>query len=182
MKHLITSLIFCLFIFQMAFAQKTDPNFITSDIDNFWTAYDQIVTTKDSAQQYAYLNQLFIEKGTPGLKAIMKARQYTPKSYIDAINQYPLFWHSIRANTLKARDFSNEIAANVVKLKKLYPDLKPAQIYFTIGAFRTGGTTQGNMILIGSEIALTDRNTIKQEFSRNQSDTKTPAKTSLILS
>jgi hypothetical protein len=177
MKHLITTLVFCLFVLQTAFAQKTDPDFITSDIDNFWKAYDKIVTTKDSAQQYAYLNQLFIEKGTPGLKAIMQARQYTPKSYIDAINQYPLFWNSIRANTLKARVFSNEIAANVLKLKKLYPDLKPAQIYFTIGAFRTGGTTRGNMILIGSEIALTDKNTVKQEFSKNQSSSKTSAKT-----
>jgi hypothetical protein len=177
MKHLITFLIFFLCIFQMAFAQKNDTEFITSDIDNFWTAYDKIVATKDSAQQYAYLNQFFIDKGTPGLKAIMQARQYTPKSYIDAINQYPLFWNSIRANTLKARVFSNEIAANVVKLKKLYPDLKPAQIYFTIGAFRTGGTTRGNMILIGSEIALTDKNTVKQEFSKNQSSEKASAKT-----
>jgi hypothetical protein len=49
-------------------------------------AYDKISSTKDSSLQYDYLNKLFLEKGSPGLKAIMQARDYTAKSYVDAIN------------------------------------------------------------------------------------------------
>ncbi len=160
MKQSFYLTVLSLWLFNGAFAQ----HITTSDITHFWNAYDKITATKDSAQQYDYLNTLFIDPGTPGLKAMMKAKAYTAKSYIDAIDQYPLFWNSVRANTLKANGFAKAIAADVRKLKKLYPELRPAQIYFTIGAFRSGGTTQGDMILIGSELALADRHTITSEF------------------
>jgi len=179
MKKAIVALLFCLLL-KGAFAQEHASDFITTDINNFWAAYDKIISTKDSAQQYAYLNQLFIDKGTPGLKAIMKARNYTGKSYIDAINSYPLFWNSVRANTLKAKDFADSIANSITKLKALYPDLKPAKIYFTIGAFRTGGTTTDKMVLIGSEIALADQNTVTNEFPQSLNGLKTYIKSNPI--
>jgi hypothetical protein len=159
------NLAFLLFVtFTNVFGQISDQNFITTDIDNFWKAYDKVVTTKDSSLQYKYLNELFIDKGTPGLKAIMEAREYTSQSYIEAINSYPLFWNSVRANTLKARKFANEIAVEVEKIKSAYPDLKPPKIYFTIGAFLTNGTTLKGQILIGSELALADDKTITSEL------------------
>ena len=150
-----------------ASAQQKNAEFITTDIDNFWTAYDRIITTKDSATQYQYLNKLFLEKGTPGLKAIMEVRDYTAKTYIDAINRYPMFWNSIRANTLKAKNFAAAISTQVEKLKKLYPELKPAKVYFTIGALRTNGTTKNGIILIGCELAFGDKNTVTTEFTAN---------------
>jgi len=146
------------------FAQQGNQNFVTIDIDNFWIAYDQIRSTKDSTAQYNYLNELFLEKGSPGLKGIMEARNYTAKSYIDAINAYPLFWNSIRLNTLKAKEFVGSISAGVDEIRQLYPALKPAQIYFTIGALRTGGTTLKDRVLIGSEISMADQNTTTSEF------------------
>ena len=180
MKTIILTLFIGLLIFKTTFAQHNQTNFITSDIDNFWQAYDKIQTTKDSVQQYNYINQLFINKGTPGLKAIMKVRDYTAKSYVDAINNYPLFWNSIRPNTYKTRQFAAEIAANVRKLQKLYPALKPAKIYFTMGAFRTGGTTLDSMVLIGSEIAMADEHTDTREFPANFNSLKTYFKTNPI--
>jgi len=147
-------------------------NVITTDITNFWNAYDKISTTKDSALQYAYLNELFINKGTPGLKAIIQARNYTAQEYLSAINRYPLLWNSIRANTYKANGFARDIAININKLKKLYPQLKPAEIYFTIGALRSGGTTLSNMVLIGSEISLADDHTITTELPESFSNLK----------
>jgi len=162
MKNIL--LIFILLVpFSKLFSQ-TNSNFVTSDIDNFWIAYDKIISTKDSVQQYYYINQLYIDKGSIGLKAIMLSRQYTDKSYVDAINNYPLFWKSIRANTFKSKQIAKDIARNVSKLKKLYPILKPSKIYFTIGAFRTGGTTMDSMILIGSEIAMADKKVVTKEF------------------
>jgi len=157
--------IFCLLICKVICAQNLSTSFVTTDIDNFWTAYDRIVATKDSSQKYEYLDRYFISKGTPGLKAMMKARSYTNKSYIDAIEQYPLFWKSIRSSMFKAKAYSNEIAANVKKLKTLYPALRPAKIYFTVGAFRSGGTTMDSLVLIGSEIAMADEHTVTQEFA-----------------
>lgn len=137
------------------FAQNT-PNIITTDINNFWTAYDKIVTTKDNAEQLEYLNKLFIEKATPGQQEMIKARRYKPQEYIDAINKRPEYWTRIRPNTLKAKDFAADFETGIEKLRKIYSELRPANIYFTVGVFRSGGTTSGNNILIGSEIIFGD--------------------------
>ncbi|MFT3796639.1 hypothetical protein [Flavobacterium sp.] len=137
---------------------------IADDIRHFWNAYDQIVQTTDSLEQLRLIDQLYISKGSPGLKSIMEARRYTREGYVHAINQYPKFWHSIRNNTLKADEYAANIEKAIQKLRRLYPGLKPANIYFTIGVLRTGGTTLKNDVLIGSEVAMADHNTETQEL------------------
>ncbi len=159
------SLLICLLIaVQSLQAQVKLETVVSTDIKNFWRAYDKITTTKDSNLQYTYLNELFIDKGTPGLKAMMQVRDYTPKQYINAINRYPLFWKSVRQNTLKADDFAADIAIGISKLKRLYPQLKPAPVYFTMGVFRSGGTVSEGSVLIGSEISMADERTVTSEF------------------
>ena len=158
MKHALT-LASHLLLLTCVYAQNFG-RVVTTDIDNFWTAYDQIVTTKDKSEQLEYLNKLFIEKGTPGLRAMMEARRYTAEEYLEAINSRREYWTSIRPNTLKAREFAGGIESGIAKLRKIYPDLKPADIYFTVGVFRSGGTTSGSNILIGSEIAFADEKTM----------------------
>jgi hypothetical protein len=145
-------------------AQKSKQAFVAADIDNFWIAYDKIIATKDSVQQIALLRELYLDKGTEGLKGIIEMRNYSEKEFIDWITQNPKFWNSIRPNTLKVKSLYPKINANIKKLKKAYPDLKPSTIYFTIGAFRTGGTIQGNKVLIGSELSLADKTTIIDEL------------------
>ena len=153
-----------LLTFFNSFSQHLKQQFVTSDVDNFWMAYDKIITTKDTVQQYDYLNKLYFDKGTVGLESIMKARSYTPKMYLDAINQYPLFWQSIRPNINQSKAVCKEIDRAINKFKSVYPELKPVPIYFTVGAFRTNGTASDNRVLIGSEMALTDKNTIFSEL------------------
>ncbi len=137
---------------------------ITTDIHNFWEAYDKIITTADRNEQMQYLKKLFLQKGTSGLNDIMKARKYTPEEYLEAILKYPNFWASMRKNLAKAEQFSNEIELGIEELRKLYPNLKPAKIYFTMGVFRTGGTTMEDKILIGSETAMVDKNVDLSDF------------------
>ncbi|MFZ4476519.1 MAG: hypothetical protein ACOYPR_15080, partial [Saprospiraceae bacterium] len=101
MKYLSTTLILT-FNLTCALAQSNNRLIITSDIDHFWEAYDKIQTTSDTSLQLEYLNSLFFEKGSEGLPLIMQARRYTPHEYQTAIHKYPLFWSSIRKNTLKS--------------------------------------------------------------------------------
>ena len=119
-----------------SFCQSDKNTVITTDIDNFWTAFDKIKTTNDTTLQLAYLNDLFIKKGTEGLALIMEARRYTPKEYLGAIHKYPLFWQSIRANTNKAKGLATEIEQGIEQLRAMYPELKPAKIYFPKPRFR----------------------------------------------
>lgn len=157
-------LIICLGISLLTNAQALKQAFVSTDIDNFWVAYDKISSTKDSIKQYAYLKEFYLNKGSDGLKSIIEVRNYTDKEFIDAINNYPIFWNSIRENTLKVKDLYPEINADLLKLKNFYPDLNQSTIYFTIGAFRTGGTIQNNKVLIGSELSLADKGTIVEEL------------------
>ena len=64
------------FFWAPAVGQNAQPAFVTVDIDHFWAAYDQIISTRDSLRQYEYLQRLFLDKGTPGLRALMDARGY----------------------------------------------------------------------------------------------------------
>lgn len=145
-------------------------NIITEDIALFWNAYDQITSTKDSTQQYQLLEDLYLSKGSDGLKAMIKSRNYTSKDFLDAINHHPKFWASIRENTLKADQFSTSLNEGIEKLRAVYPHLKPAKMYFTIGALRSNGTTMDSLVLIGSELAMTDQNTITSEFTKERAD------------
>ena len=161
--YLIVLLIFTLF----GCNQKTDilnHNIITSDIDNFWNAYDKINATKDTIQQIKLLKTLFLDKASEGQKNMIQARNYSEKEYLNTINNFPKFWTSIRENTLKAKTIDKELSIGIDKLKSIYPQLKPAKIYFTIGALRSNGTTMDSLVLIGTELAFADKQTPTEEF------------------
>ena len=145
-------------------AQQASPVVVTSDVGRFWQAFDAISAAPDSAAQYRLLDELFIAPGTPGLRALMERRGYTPEQYVTAILGAPQFWASVRANTLRADDYAGEIERVVERLRALYPALRPAQIYFTVGALRTGGTTLGDKVLIGSEIAMADSTAVTDDL------------------
>ncbi len=157
MKTLI--LIFALLISSNAKGQSQKISFISTDIENFWTAFDRINKANDTLEQYRILKEQYIDKGTAGLADLIQVRNYTPKEYIDAIRNYPNFWKSIRHNTTNVEKIFPQIRLELRKLEQLYPATKPATIYFAIGAFRTNGTVRGSNILIGSEAALADSQT-----------------------
>lgn len=148
----------------LLFAQKTEQVFVSADMDHFWIAYDKIVVTADTAEQYRLLNEYYLNKATPGLKSLIEVRNYTAKEYLDWITKNPRFWNSIRTNTQQVERLYPEINRDLKKFKKAYPGWKPATIYFSIGAFRTNGTIQGDRILVGSELALADEKTITDEL------------------
>jgi hypothetical protein len=136
----------------------------TSDVDHFWEAYDSIRTTGDSLRQLHYIQSIYIERGTPGLRAFMEARDYSADQWVHLIRSYPRFWNSIRGNTLQVKNKQSAIEESVQRLRTLYPDLKPARMYFTVGCLRSGGTTMNDMVLIGTEIATGDPHTDASEF------------------
>src|SRR5690554_5722835 len=146
MRKTLTLLIIVITLTNCINRQNLNQNVITLDITNWWNAYDKVTSTQDSTLQFKYLDSLYFQKGTVGLDGIRQARNYTPEDYINAINNYPKFWSSIRENTLKANEISSELEDGIKKFKTIYPELKPAKIYFTIGAFRTGGTTIDSLV------------------------------------
>jgi hypothetical protein len=137
----------------------------TADIDRFWTAYDSTRTTPDTIKQVQFIQKLYVDKGTEGLHAFMKARNYDAKLWVQLINEYPRFWKSIRNNTLVIKSQAKAIEASIDRFKLLYPEMRPAKMYFTVGGLRSGGTTTDDMVLIGTEIATADLYTDATELS-----------------
>lgn len=144
--------------------EKPASNVVTTDIDLFWKAYDIIVKEPDTIKQEALIDSLYLKQGSVGLEKIVEVRNYTAHDYVSLINQYPGFWRSIRKNTFKSKEIASELNQGIQKLKERYPALKPAKIYFTVGAMRTNGTTRDSSVLIGSELAMMDKLTDISEF------------------
>jgi Bacterial Ig-like domain len=167
MTRLISLLLIYPLLILNPWSRSGDPNtqrVFTTDIDNFWIAYDSAQTTTDSLTQLHYIQTLYIDKGTPGLKAFMEARDYSASGWVSLIRKYPKFWKSIRPNTLSAKQQSAEIEASLKTFKQLYPPLTNAKIFFTVGGLNSGGTTRDSMILIGTEIATGNPMTDVSEF------------------
>lgn len=143
---------------------QNEPNVYTSDIDNFWIAFDSLQTIKDKDAQIEIMQSMYIDKGTFGLKMFMKLRKFDATKLVEAINKYPKFWRSIRGNTLTVKQALPAIEAYIQKFKLLYPELRTAKMYFTISAIKAAGVAQDSISLIGSEIAMGDKNTDVSEL------------------
>lgn len=126
------------------------------DLARFWQAYDAINATSDPAERLRLIQTLYIDRGTPGLHALMAARRYTAQQYVDAIVNWPRFWRSVRPLTARSQQAVVSLNDDVARFRRLYPELRPASITYAIGVLRTGGTTMGDKVLIGAELALGD--------------------------
>lgn len=137
---------------------------ISTDIEHFWDAYPKINNTKDTAVQYQLLRTLYLNKASDGLKSLIKNKEYTEQDFMEHFTKYPLFWQSLKANTQNLPCLYPAIYADLQKLKKAYPSFSSANIFFTIGAFRTNGTNEDRQVLIGSELSLADKSTHIEEL------------------
>lgn len=135
-----------------------------TDIPLFWKAYDAISNTTDSARKLELIQTLYFDKAGEGFKALRQVREYTAADYVNAIKDYPKFWASVRPNMQRVTTYAADINKGIAALRKLYPSMRPAHIYFTVGAMRSNGTTLENKVLIGSELSLADDKTATDEF------------------
>jgi len=143
-----------------AVAQTSAPTpavrVVDSDVARFWSAYDAVRATEDAARQRALFQRLYVDAGTPGLAAFMEAKGYTVDTYLEAIRAYPNYWDTIRPRTALAAGALDRLETHLAKLAELYPDLRPAGVYFEVGALRSAGTTLDDKVLIGVEMATGD--------------------------
>jgi hypothetical protein len=147
---------FTLFVL-LFFTVKAQQNvFSTSDINNFWQAYDSVKNEQDTVKQKDLVQRLYVNKGSKGLKAFMALRGYSATLWASYMRQYPAFWTTVRTNTQKAQEQLKMFPAAIEKFRFLYPSLDTPVVYFAIGGLNTAGTVLNNMVLIGTEIAAGD--------------------------
>lgn len=123
---------------------------VTSDIDNFWEAFEAAQGSSEPGQVF---DELYFGRASPGLRDFVAARR---------LKDGETLWRTIRANLdyyrgLKAStDRLSQQAASVReafrRVEEIYPQAVYPPIYFLIGGFLSGGTTSANGLLIGTEL------------------------------
>ncbi len=149
---------------------QANKKIYSSDIRNFWIAFDSIKNTGDTLKQHHLIQELYIDKGTKGLKDFIELRHFTAAEWLRSFGIYPKFWASIRPKTLWINNNEQLIANIYQKFRALYPAFHQPDTYFTIGCFRGGGTAINGNLIIGSELASSDASVDASELSQANQD------------
>lgn len=171
MKHVFCLLFICLFSVS-AVAQKDDFTIYieTSDIRNFWDAYDEAQKINNSEQKISTFQKFYVDKASPGLNDFIKSRNFTAEQWIESFDSKPKFWKSIRNKTKEIqKDFKN-IENLYQNFSQLYVGFSPPKIYFTMGNLKGGGTVINGNLIIGSELAASDATVDYSELPKNYQD------------
>ena len=133
---------------------------VTSDIDNFWRAYD--AGKKDYC--LGVFQREYFDKSSPGLKAFKEIR-IDQCSFVETLATHPRYFASIRESTLRIQSMKGRIKESFRKFKSLYDDAVFPNVYFVIGCLNSGGTVSDSGLLIGAEMYGRTSNTPEDELS-----------------
>ncbi|MDR0793403.1 MAG: DUF2268 domain-containing protein [Chitinophagaceae bacterium] len=148
--------LFFLFVTFLCSQSIAQTKIYTSDIDNFWKAYNQVQKITDTVQQLKIIQTTYFDNASQGLKDFIKASEINARWMLKSIKRYPKFWASVMPKTLAVKKQYPELEKIIARYKKLYSKFKQPDICFAIGCLSMGGTTNKNEILIGAEIAAAD--------------------------
>ncbi len=159
------SLLFSVFVFGQS--NNFKQYIITSDIENFWLAFDSAEKTNNKISKKQIFQNLYVDKATKGLKDFIDSREFTSEKWIKSFSDYPKFWNSIRAKTLNIEQDFRKVEKINKRFQKIYPEFKPTKIYYTIGNLKGGGTVINGNLIIGSELASSDKSVDFSELPKN---------------
>lgn len=148
MKHLFGLLITIASIStnaQTLFTQ--DPSeaiFVTTDIQNFWIAFDQLGSKKNPFEAY-------LSEGSQGLKDFIPMRIESSKNLLKTVKKRKEEYLAIRESSSSISSLEVQIREAYKNLIEWYPKATFPPTYFVIGAMNTGGTATKNGLIIGVE-------------------------------
>ena len=156
-KNIVVLIIAVVFCNHLLYSQSISPLKIsTSDIDNFWKAYDRVQKSNDTTEQLNIVQSVYFDNATAGLKDFIAKSEINARSILRCMKKFPKFWTSVRPKTLAVKNQIPDITKLMLRYKKLYPQFKQPHICFAMGCLNMGGTTDSSEILIGTEITAAD--------------------------
>ena len=139
--------------------------FVTSDIGNFWRAYDLAASETDREKRIAIFQAEYLDKGSAGLRDFLRLRIKSAAGLVSTIDRMPKYYASIRPQTLQVQRKENQMRAAFKKFKSIYPEAVFPDVYFLIGVASSGGTTGPSGLLIGTEMYGKTASTPMDELS-----------------
>lgn len=150
-----------LFIYTNLWAQQkfpSDPDsaqFLTSDINNFWIAFDDF--KKDSSINN--FGKKYLDIGSKGVKGFIPNRIQSAEHLYTTVKKKRTNYENVRQNSLRVVEKEKRCRSSFYGLKYWYPQAKFPPVYFVVGAYNSGGTVNEDGIFIGTEMQ-TDINAI----------------------
>jgi hypothetical protein len=126
--------------------------FVTSDIENFWRAYDLAAVEPDRARRVEIFQREYLERGSAGLQDFVRLRIKSAEELVRALERTPRYYASIREATRRVGALDSVMRASFQRFREFYPDAVFPDVYFVIGISNTGGTVSSNGLLIGAEM------------------------------
>jgi uncharacterized protein YjaZ len=148
-------------------------NLHTEDLPRFYEALDSVLTTPDSIKQIEFINELYVDKASKGLKEFMVLRggnvidwkklMLTEKQSL--IEKRPWILSVLKQQSL--------IEKKLNRFQKLYPEFRVGDIYFCVGINNSGGTIQDKTVYIGTEVIASNKKNwavsiVLHEFTHTQ--------------
>lgn len=125
-----------------------EARIITSDIDNFWWAYDE--ATPDDG--FKIFREEYFERGSLGLQEFERIKIRSVNDFVFTIWSHARYYASVRSSTLAVHSQESRIRGSFRKLKELYPDALFPSVYFVIGSLNSGGISTGQGVIIAAEL------------------------------
>ncbi len=123
---------------------------VTSDIPNFWRAFDQ---AKRSGNAPAAFAKLYLAPGSRGLWGFVPDRIQSPWHLAEVVQNNRTYYDEIRPYTLSIAHEVPAIRADLLRFSQVVPDAHLYDVYFVIGAGNSGGTIAPKVgVLIGTEM------------------------------
>jgi Predicted Zn-dependent protease (DUF2268) len=130
---------------------------ITSDITNFWIAFDSVQTTPDTAKQAAFIQKYYLDKASFGLKYTIDFTEKKAADWVGFIGDSREKLQRIRPYTLYILAQKPVLDKKIAYFKELYPDFKKGNIYFVIGTGIFGGRVSEGKVIVGAEVEANEK-------------------------
>ncbi|MBC3788825.1 hypothetical protein [Spirosoma utsteinense] len=142
-------------IYSVGISHKADGQvkLHTEDLPHFYEAFDSVMTTKDTLKQADFVQKLYVDKASVGLKEFMELRGGSTQTWRKFIEDNKSSLIEKRPWILSVLSQETEIRNRIALFKKYYPDFRDGDIYFCVGIGNSGGTIRDRTVYIGTEVA-----------------------------
>lgn len=133
------------------FSQEQSPanaKIVTSDIDLFWTCFDQ-AGDKFKAENF----EAYLKEGSPGLKDFIPNRIESAQKLAKKVKRKKAYYQLIRESSLKIKEQHTQAILKIFEsMEAIYPEATFPNTYFVIGTLNSGGTASKNGLIMGAEM------------------------------
>lgn len=142
-----------------------ETKLITTDIDNFYRAFDMAV--QDTLNATDIFDEHYFQIGSKGLGDFRKSKIQSKSGFADFVIRHRQFYSSIQKNISDMVDLERQIKVNFQKFKDLYPEAVFPDVYFVMGRFSSNGTISKYGLLIGTELLSRTPDTDTRGWNRD---------------